>query len=179
VKTGVNLSRMDFPAARAAENAKLWRKVWRLVDVCIQPFIDSGLVTYTASFGLAVANPAYEKDFSEVWDDPLSLVGYTIQWGPDGRQYAMNAIRMLRPAAREGADTLVLLEEKDSGVFRDVVPLSVKDKNPFPWGDLRLPGAAYADCMDGGSPLVAVDGLGENVNHLVAKFIANFLQMCT
>lgn len=114
------------------------------LDDALQNMMDLGLIKHNASFGFAMGNP--NANLAEVWDDPLQLVGLVHYYGPEGERYAANAVRKLRPAARENVDTEVLRIEaeltRSDGRFRDIVGNKEGDTE-FPWGDFPYDGATF------------------------------------
>lgn len=139
-----------------------------------------GLVKPTPSFGFAMANPAYgdlSRSCGECYDkapydDPYQLAWLVVQWGPDGSRYAANAVRKLRPAARERADTLTLRLD-GSRDFADRVDSQTADGQLL-WGDFPWGGARYTR-VGGRVLLTAVSCYSELEDHTVAGLLAGAL----
>jgi hypothetical protein len=114
-----------------------------------RPAIDtmtrSGLIKPHASFGFVLTDPNFSaEELQANWDNPYGLGWLAVHWGPEGQRYAANALRKLRAAARNLANTLELREAADADTtkvgdyFRDIVDSQEPDgsyKNgDFPWG---------------------------------------------
>jgi hypothetical protein len=116
----------------------------------IRTMSGTGLIDDNKSFGFAMMPPVFEDDDPDDdpdWDDPLELVWFTGGWGADRFRYIANAVRKLRPLARDGEQemlchwsTLDIVFDPASKVFQNPVP-SQTDEGLYPWGDFPHGGA--------------------------------------
>jgi hypothetical protein len=111
----------------------------------LEEMMARGLITHKDSFGFAMVDPL--SDYRTLWDNPERSIAFVAHWGPEGSRYAANAVRKIRPAAREGHDSQ-WLRINGPYRFRDVVE-SKDDEGNFPWGDFPYDGAVYVDTLAG------------------------------
>ncbi|PLS80849.1 hypothetical protein CYG49_03730 [Candidatus Saccharibacteria bacterium] len=134
-----------------------------------------GQIHYNGSFGFAMADPGLhsEYDTRKVWDDPYKLTWFVAGWGPERERYCANAVRKLRPAARNGIDTLDLVTGNYLP-FQGVVESQPNQDGLYPWGDFPWGGATFVG-FDDKLLLGAVSGLRQEEDHALAGVILNLV----
>src|SRR6266542_3906189 len=162
-----NLAEFELPRHYSMEGSDVADQLRRLVVPAVETWRKDGLIASSMSLGLVVANPEYAGRFHHIWDKPEALAGFTVSWGSESQVLLVDALRMMRAAARTSCDTLVMRGDEDFGEtkFRDEV-VSREEDGTMPWGDLSQGGACYAG--EGNLQwLVAVAGLEEPENDMV------------
>ena len=132
-----------------------------------------GLIKSNDSFGMAMAKIMTDGEYyADCWDNPYELIWFAAGWGPEAERYMANAIRKMRASAREGVDSLDLLEHKPR-LFRDEVGSERGDRE-HQWGDFPWGGAAYTNFGDK-RLLTAVSCLKQQEDHWVALMLGGFM----
>jgi hypothetical protein len=143
---------------------------WPACQPAIKALMASGVIATKDSFGFALAYPG-NRGFGD-WDNPERLIALVIHWGPDGPRYVANAVRKIRPAARNLDDTQHLRTGR-SWLFQDKVE-SKDDEGRFPWGDFPWDGAVWHSAL-GVSLLGAVSAFPQEQDPIVARLILGVL----
>lgn len=132
----------DYWCERTKSNLNLPSSVYNLQST-IELMMQQGILARRDSFGFAMAD--FTLDYEEHWDSPETLIAFVAFWGPKGRRCAANAIRKIRPAAREGMDTQFMRLSYPE-LFCDQVE-SEEEDGTFTWGDFPYDGAVHLNVM--------------------------------
>ena len=138
----------------------------------IRAMMRSHAIDKKDSFGFALAT--VDNDPESVWNNPSELIAFVAGWGDDQDRYCANAIRKIRPGARDGMDTqLIRLHYPE--LFVDKVE-SEEDDGTYTWGDFPWDGAVWADVPllgQGWRLLGAVSALPKEQDPIVARTLVD------
>lgn len=144
--------------------------VFYALEDLIRSMMSQGIIANRASFGFAMADP--RVNYREVWNDPAALTGFIAYWGPEGQRYAANAVRKMRPGAREDKDTQKMRLDHPE-LFRDPVESAEAD-GTFNWGDFPYDGAVHLHTL-GYHLLGAVSALPKEEDPIPAQLILGLI----
>ncbi len=160
------------------QDAELGEELEDFLNPLVKNLRKYGKVKEGDSFGLVIANTEYAGRYSEIWDDPIALLtnGLVLGWGPEWQQFAANALRKMRAAARLGRNTLDVAANNPE-LFREVVPSFTKDRsNLFPWGDFPHGGAILEGIAgtSSGQLLVGASALTAEEDEMISSITVEF-----
>jgi len=175
-------SKSSFLHPDDSEKQLIIDEIRELVETAIFPLMQRRKIYPSSSLGIAIGRLRRMPEYRQVWNDPLSLVATTTHWGgAEGEHNAINAMCKMRPAAREGrsSDVLVVEQRKGQYEFQEVVLSSIARyfSSDFPWGDYPREGAVFSRTVrpEGRAWLVGVDATGSHHDGFIAGVIADYL----
>lgn len=174
-------TKLDVSQLRGSNRSYDKVNLGKVFEQKIRPAIDHmmqvGLIETSESFGFVMAIPGVKAGYNQrhLWNDPYRLAWMSAGWGPNMDQCVANALRKLRPAVREGANTSQMHSKIE---IQDKVK-KIESDGTFNWGDIPGSGGVWAYRINrGGVNLVgAVDGLAQDENHVIAHMILGIFQI--